>query len=119
MVAVPLERQDFAFALPCFSFFRLSELFNMFTDFSHIKNGSGGFPGGPVVKTLPSSVEGVGLIPDRGARIPHTSWPKSQKCNIVTNSIKTFKKWSHLKKKMGMYLEGQVLLTTSFVLGRN
>ena len=118
---LPLERQDFAFALPCFSFFRLSDLFNIFTDFSHIKNGPGDFPGGPVVKTLPSSGEGVGLIPGRGARIPFASWPKNQKCNIVTNSIKTLKKMvtSLKKKKMGMYLEGQLLLTTSFVLGRN
>ena len=117
---LPLERQDFTFALPCFSFFRLSDLFNIFTDFSHIKNGSGDFPGDPVVKALPSSVEGVGLIPGRGARIPHASWPKKQKCNIVMNSIKTLKKMvTSLKKKMGMYLEGQLLLTTSFVLGRN
>ena len=87
---LPLERQDFAFVLPCFSFSRLSDLFNIFTDFSHIKNGSGDFPGGQVVKTLPSSVEGVALIPGGGARIPHASWPKNQNCNTVANSIKTF-----------------------------
>ena len=36
------------------------------------------FPGGPVVKTLPSNVWGVGLssVPVRGAKIPHTLWPK-------------------------------------------
>ena len=29
------------------------------------------FPSGPVVKTLPSNAGGMGLIPDRGAKIPH------------------------------------------------
>ena len=33
------------------------------------------FPGGPVVKTLPSNKEGVGLIPVGGARIPQASRP--------------------------------------------
>ena len=36
-------------------------------------------PGGPVVKTSPSSVGGAGLIPGQGAKIPHASWPKNQK----------------------------------------
>ena len=36
------------------------------------------FPGSPVVKTLPSSAEGMGLISGRGARIPRASWPKNQ-----------------------------------------
>ena len=38
----------------------------------------GDFPGSPVVETLPSNADGVGLIPDRGATIPHSSWPKNQ-----------------------------------------
>ena len=38
------------------------------------------FPGGPVVKTLPSSAGGAGSIPGGGARIPHASWPKKPKC---------------------------------------
>ena len=50
-----------------------------------------GLPCGPVVKTSPYYAEGVGLIPGRGARIPHAS------CNIVTNSIKTLK-MVHIKK---------------------
>ena len=37
------------------------------------------FPGGPVVKTLPSSAGGAGLIPGQGARVPHASWPKKKK----------------------------------------
>ena len=40
---------------------------------------SGGyFPGDPVAKTLPSNAGIVGLIPGRGANIPHPSWPKNQ-----------------------------------------
>ena len=40
------------------------------------KGYHGDFPGGPVVKTLPSSAEGVGLIPDWEDKIPHASRPK-------------------------------------------
>ena len=32
------------------------------------------FPGGPVVKNLPSNAEDMGLIPGRGIKIPHVSW---------------------------------------------
>ena len=53
----------------------------------------GDFPGRPGVKTSPSSAGGAGSVPDVGAKIPHTSWPKNQNVNnrnnIVTNSIKT------------------------------
>ena len=34
-------------------------------------NMSGDFPGGPVVKNLRSSAGDTGLIPSRGAEIPH------------------------------------------------
>ena len=36
------------------------------------------FPGGPLVKTSPSSAGGVGLIPGRGAKVLHALWPKNQ-----------------------------------------
>ena len=36
------------------------------------------FSGGPVVKTLPSSVGGEGSIPGQGAKTPHASAPKHQ-----------------------------------------
>ena len=36
------------------------------------------FPGGPVVKTLPSNAEGVGLIPGWAAKIPHASQTKTK-----------------------------------------
>ena len=36
-----------------------------------LKNSlNGDFPGGPVVKTLPSDAGGAGWIPGRGAKIP-------------------------------------------------
>ena len=46
------------------------------------------FPGGPVVKTLPSNTMGVGSIPGQGTKILHVSWPKKpkyifKKTNIV------------------------------------
>ena len=31
----------------------------------------GGFPGGPVVKTSPSTAGGTGSIPGQGTKIPH------------------------------------------------
>ena len=37
------------------------------------------FPGSPVVRTLPSSAGGVGLILGQAAKIPHGSWPKKSK----------------------------------------
>ena len=59
------------------------------------------FPGGPVVKTLPSNAGGVGSIPVRGAKIPQASGPKNQNmkqkqyCNKFN---KDFKKMVHIKK---------------------
>ena len=40
---------------------------------------SAGFPGGPVVRTSPSSVGGVGSILGWGAKIPHVLGSKKQK----------------------------------------
>ena len=62
----------------------------------------GAFPGGPAVKTSPSSAEGAGLIPGQGAKIPHTSQPKHQniKQNQHCNKFnKNFKNGPHQKKK--------------------
>ena len=36
------------------------------------------FPGGLVVKTLPSNAGGIGSIPGCGAKIRYASWPKNQ-----------------------------------------
>ena len=45
-----------------------------------------------MVKTLPSSAGSVGSIPDWGAKIQHTLWPKQKnRSNVITNSIKILK----------------------------
>ena len=36
------------------------------------------FSGGPVAKTSPFNVGGVGLTPGQGAKIPHVSRPKTK-----------------------------------------
>ena len=46
-----------------------------------------GFPGGPMVKTSPSNAEAVGSVPGQGAKITHTSWPKTQKANNRSNIV--------------------------------
>jgi len=44
-----------------------------------LENGtSGDFLGDPMIKTLPSTAGGVGLIPGLGAKIPHVSWPRNK-----------------------------------------
>ena len=50
----------------------------------HLKLRYKGFTGGPVVKSSPSNVGDVGLIPGWGAKIPHASQPKSQKHKTET-----------------------------------
>ena len=55
----------------------------------HIRSGlkchtNWDFPSGPVVKTLPSSAGGVGLIPGRGTKISHALWPKKPKHKTET-----------------------------------
>ena len=39
---------------------------------------SGAFPGGPVVKTVPSNAGGKGLIPDQGGKVSHASGSKTK-----------------------------------------
>ena len=56
------------------------------------------FPGGPVIKTLPSNPRDAGLLPGQGVKSLHASWQKKKKKSyIVTNSIKIFK-MVHIKK---------------------
>ena len=65
--------------------------------FLHQERLSWDFPGGPAVRTSPSSAGGVGSIPGGRAKVPHASWLKNQnRSNIVTNSMKTFK-MAHIK----------------------
>ena len=52
------------------------------------------FPGGPVVKALPSKAGGAGSISGQGPKTPHASRPENQNIkrkNIVTNPIKSLK----------------------------
>lgn len=49
-----------------------------------------------MVKTLPSSAGGVGLIPDWGAKISHPLKKKTKTSNTVANSIGVGR-WSTLK----------------------
>ena len=61
------------------------------------------FPGGPAVKTSPSTAGGAGLIPGRGAKIPHASQPKIQNIKQKQNCNKfnkDFKNGPHQKKKI-------------------
>ena len=59
------------------------------------------FAGGPVAKTSPSNAGSAGLIPGRGAKIPHASRPKNQHikqkqyCNEFNED---FKNGPHQKK---------------------
>ena len=64
------------------------------------------FPGGPVVKTSPSTAGGAGLIPDWGAKIPHASRrPKTQNikqkqyCNKFNEDFKNGPHQKNLKEK--------------------
>ena len=52
----------------------------------------GDSPGGQVEKTSPSNAGAVGLIPDRGTRIPHASQTKHKKKQCYNEFNKDFKK---------------------------
>ena len=44
-----------------------------------LKSPNQGFPGGPVVETLPCNAGDAGSIPGEGIKIPHVAWPKKEK----------------------------------------
>ena len=73
-------------------------------------DASGDFPGGPVVKTLPSYAGGMGSIPCQGAKILYGSWPKIQKvkqkqyCNKLNED---FENGPHKKKDFSKRLSNQ------------
>ena len=75
------------------------------------RGGKGDFPGGPVVKTSPSSAGGVGSVPGQGAKIPHASEPKNQNikqqqyCNKFNKDFKT--KMKNIKKEKGKEGKGR------------
>ena len=64
----------------------------------------GDAPGGPVVKTLPSSAGSVGSIPGQGAKTPYASWPENQNikqeqcCNKLSEDYKNGPHQKSLKK---------------------
>ena len=60
----------------------------------------GGFPGSPVVKILPPNAGGAGLIPGRGARIPHASWMKNQSMKQKQHCNKNIKKKKNLAPRV-------------------
>ena len=58
----------------------------------------GDFPGGPLVKTLPSSAEGASSFPGWGAKIPHALQPKNIKQKQCCSKFsKDFKNDPHQK----------------------
>lgn len=54
-----------------------------------------------MLKTFPSSAEGVGSMPGGGAKIPYASLPSNQnihnRSNLVTNLIKALKMGGKVK----------------------
>ena len=67
-----------------------------------------------MVGTEPSNVEDVDSMPGQGAKIQCASGPKNQnRSNIVTNSIKTFKRsmfFKILKKKQSSHFLTELLV---------
>ena len=58
------------------------------------------FPNGPVHEILPFHTGSTGLIPGRGAKIPHASWPENQNIEQkqYCNKFKKTLKMLHIKK---------------------
>ena len=64
------------------------------------------FPGGPVVKTLPSNAGGGGLILGQGTKIPHALQPKKQNlkqqkqyCNKFDKDLSTSHTHTHKQQQ--------------------
>ena len=63
------------------------------------------FPGGPVVRTLPSNAGSVGSTPGQGTKIPHASGLRNQNtkqkcyCNTFKKDFKNGPHQKILKKK--------------------
>ena len=78
--------------------------------YSSVNRHLGDFPGGPVVKTLPSNAGGAGSIPGGRAKIPHASRPKKQNikqkqhCNKFNKDFKSGPHQKNLKKKKNRHL---------------
>ena len=76
---------------------------------------SGAFPGGPVVKTVPSNAGSAGSVPHGGTKIPQSLEPKHQ--NIKQQYCNKFKKFewtlkmAHIKKKKFLKMLMSVMYT--------
>ena len=64
------------------------------------------FPGGPVIKTLPSNAGGVGSIPGQGAKISHASWPKKQNMKQKKYCNKFYKDFRNGPYKVSWWFSG-------------
>ena len=53
------------------------------------------FPGRPVVKTSPSSVEGLGSIPRQSAKLSCASWPKNENIKLKQYCNKLYKDFNN------------------------
>ena len=79
-------------------------LYDLCPNGSSVKTKVGDFPGGPVVKTLPSNAEGVGSIPGQGIKTLHASWSENQHikqkqyCNRFSKGFKNSTHQKNLKK---------------------
>ena len=79
-------------------------------------------PGGPVIETSPSNAEGMGSIPDGGAKILYASGPKKkqnikqkQYCNKFNNDFKNGPHQKHLLKKWFCFEKLEKELISEFV----
>ena len=58
-------------------------------DSVNLNTGNRDFPGGPAVENLPSNAGDVGLIPDRGTKIPHAAGQLGWACAPQLKSLST------------------------------
>ena len=82
--------------------------------------GTRDFPGNPVVRTSPFNAEDVGSIPGWGAKIPHTSQPKTRLKKQYCNKFNKNLKWSmvHIKKKKKKKIKKKKRMRTRFCISK-
>ena len=96
-----------SYASSIFNFLRMLHAVLYYSTTASIHNSSNrDFPGCWAVRTLPSDVQGAGLTPGWGAKIPHASRPKNQSIKQKQHCKKKKKKFNkdskngpHQKKK--------------------
>ena len=72
---------------------------------SYIKNQGWDFPGGPVVKNLPSNAEDEGSIPGRGIKIPYATGQLSPRATTTEPRASTREPECHKKLQSPQALE--------------